>query len=92
MLHGGWINVVAQIGMTYRRFGNLLLGDATETDRIIDLRADKKPSAINLIILKKWVHETGRSPWNWDTLLAVLREVGGLEDLVRTISENLTSR
>ena len=85
---GEGLNIINQIGTTYRMLGTMLLNDDTGavTDEIE--RFKQKASDINYEILRRWLQGGGKSPITWMTLVKVLKQIQ-LKELARKIENSL---
>ena len=83
------LNIIDQIGTTYRMLGTMLLNDDTGaiTDAI-EQRFNQKAPDINYEILRRWLQGGGKSPVTWMTLVKVLRQIQ-LKELARKIENSL---
>ena len=74
--HGESINVPQQIGISYRKFGVLLLKDNRgNIVSAIEKAKSHDAEQINLGILQKWINgEAGQKPITWNTLVKVLHD------------------
>ena len=83
------LNIIDQIGTTYRMLGTMLLNDDTgATTDAIEQRFNQKASDINYEILRRWLQGGGKSPVTWMTLLKVLKQIK-LKELARKIENSL---
>ena len=81
------LNIIDQIGTTYRMLGTMLLNDDTGAiTEAIKQEFNQKASEINYEILRRWLQGGGKSP-TWKTLIEVLKQIQ-LKELALKI-ENL---
>ena len=81
----GHIDIAAEIGTKYDKFGTLLLKD--KIGNIVDSIAKSKrgdPVDITVEILRQWLRGKGRKPVTWQTLVKCLRDT----DLI-TLADNM---
>lgn len=71
------VNLAEKIGVKYHDFGVLLLND-NSGDVISFIEREQRGCAcsINREVFKMWLKGTGRQPVAWDTLVAVLNDIG----------------
>ena len=81
------VNLAQEIGTKYFEFGTFLLEDATGT-RISALEEELRHNAqnINRQIFREWLSGGGKKPVSWETLIAVLEDIG-LSELAKSIAE-----
>ena len=83
------LNIIDQIGTTYRMLGTMLLNDDNGAlTEAIEQRFNQRASDINYEILKRWLQGGGKSPITWMTLVKVLRQIQ-LKELARKIENSL---
>ena len=83
------VNIAEKVGKMYLDFGVLLLED-DDGSKIgaIEKEMGRNASDINRRILQLWLRGKGKQPVTWDTLIAVLRDIGldtlakGIEDFI----------
>ena len=81
-------NIVQRIGTKNHYLGIHLLND--DTGAITStIEAECKPDQIRTTeaILRKWLDGTGRTPYSWETLVTVLREIE-LNTLAQDVRDN----
>jgi hypothetical protein len=83
-MSSGKVNLADKIGVSYFKFGVLLLKDDGDQVAAIEKEMGKKASDINLEILRLWLKGKGRQPVTWATLVTVLQDIG-LEKLAKDI-------
>ena len=71
------VNLAEKIGVKCHDFGVLLLDDSSG-DVISSIEREHRGNAygINLEVFKMWRRGTGKKPVTWDTLVAVLNDIG----------------
>ena len=81
------VNLAQEIGIKYFEFGTFLLEDATGAC-ISALKKELRDNAedINREIFQKWLSGGGKKPVSWETLIAVLEDIG-LSELAKSIAE-----
>ena len=86
----GSINIMEQIGTSYRTLGPHLLKDANGavTQSIRDQYPHHDAATINYEILQRWIQGKGRQPVQWSTLIDVLKKIE-LSPLAKEIADNL---
>ena len=83
------LNIIDQIGTTYRMLGTMLLNDDTGAiTEAIKQQCNQKASDINYEILRHWLQGGGKSPVTWMTLIEVLKQVQ-LKELAGRIENSL---
>jgi hypothetical protein len=83
-MSGGKVNLADKIGVSYFKFGVLLLEDDGDQIVAIEKEQMKKASDINLEILRLWLKGKGKQPVTWATLVTVLQDIG-LDKLAKDI-------
>ena len=70
------LNIAAQVGVNYTKFGILLLED--KTGAIVEALEMEHRGAerINTAILSQWLQGKGLMPVTWSTLISVLQGIG----------------
>ena len=81
------MNLVAKIGVKYYEFGILLLEDESG-DQVSAIEKELRGNASDITreIFRLWLQGRGRFPVSWDTLTAVLQDIG-LRKLAKDIKE-----
>ena len=81
------VNLAQEIGTKYFEFGTFLFEDATGA-RISALEEELRHNAqnINRQIFREWLSGGGKKPVSWETLIAVLEDIG-LSELAKLIAE-----
>ena len=69
------IDIAAEIGPEYERFGTLLLEDK-KGNKVKNIKVSERgdPVDITVEILKHWLNGKGRKPVTWQTLVKCLRD------------------
>ena len=81
------VDIAERVGVHYSTFGIQLLQDRTgDKVRAIEKELGKNALDINHEILRLWLQGKGRQPVTWDTLIAVLQDIG-LIDLAKAIKD-----
>ena len=86
----GSVNIMEQIGTSYRSLGLFLLEDANGvvTKAIRDQYPHHDAATINYEILQRWIQGNWRQPVQWSTLIDVLKKIE-LSRLAKEIEDNL---
>ena len=83
------LNIIEQIGTTYRMLGTMLLNDDTGAiTEAIKQQFNQNAIDINYEILRRWLQGRGKSPVTWMTLVRVLKQIQ-LKELARKIENSL---
>ena len=73
----GKVNLAERIGVSYMKFGVLLLEDDTGGKvNAIEHQLQCNAEKINFRLLQLWLQGQGRQPVTWATLVAVLQDIG----------------
>ena len=89
---GTIINIIEQVGTSYRSFGTLLLNDETgQTTSVLIKKHQNDAFDINYEILQKWLRGMGKKPVEWSTLVSVLNDID-LRVLADKISKTIESK
>ena len=69
------IDIAAEIGPDYEKFGTLLLEDK-KGNKVKNIKVSEHGDPINITveILKQWLQGKGRKPVTWQTLVKCLRD------------------
>ena len=71
------VNLAEKIGVKFYDFGILLLNDDSgDLISSIERKQSQNASGINVEVFKMWLQGRGKQPVTWDTLVAVLRDIG----------------
>ena len=86
----GHIDIAAEIGAEYNKFGTLLLNDENGNKvRNIEVSKRGDPVDITVEILRQWLNGKGREPVTWQTLVECLRDTD-LNTLVDNMKKSLS--
>ena len=86
---GSRVDLAERVGTHYFKFGVLLLQDNNgDVVSAFEKELGRNASEINQAILRRWLQGKGRQPVTWDTLLAVLQDIG-LNSLAKQVKETL---
>ena len=79
------IDLANEIGTDYKKFGPILLDNHK---KVANIAANNRGQVEDIVddILSEWLKGGGRTPVNWETLIAVLRESGLI-----TLADNVYS-
>ena len=76
-LAGNKVDIAEMVGVHYCSFGIQLLQDRTgDVVSAMEKELGKNALDINHKILRLWLQGKGRQPVTWDTLIAVLQDIG----------------
>ena len=85
----GSINIMEQIGTSYRSLGLFLLEDANGVvTKAIRDQYQHDAAKINYEILQRWIQGNWRQPVQWSTLFDVLKKIE-LSPLAKEVEDNL---